>query len=321
MREVTCHEVGAQRLGDALSGIGGRTMGRWHGMRHDDASPERLREMADELLDHVAARAAADATLDDAARSALRTAAECHLGEMSVGCFPDGDQELYFPLIGETLTSEDIAFGDVVRFGGGRAPSAGTWLDAFAVCVVSGLVRDWQRVIGLLLRNDYAPAIHEGVPYSELDSASDPTDLAAMDALCPYLAEAEGHQPRHWPTVPLRRPDTTELALAAAKLDAAGDLTPDQRLLRVLLDDDQAAFEEALASRLVDHRESVGPDPAPRTLLPLHALALAALAVQAHGWELGLRSGYLPPELLGTPDALRRAAESRTNNLGGWYAK
>ncbi|MEU2068493.1 hypothetical protein [Streptomyces anulatus] len=36
---------------------------------------------------------------------------------------------------------------------------------------------------------------------------------------------------------------------------------------------------------------------------------------------LGLGSGHLLPELLGTPDALRRAGESRTNNLGGWYAK
>ncbi|WP_349017156.1 Imm49 family immunity protein [Streptomyces luteolus] len=68
--------------------------------------------------------------------------------------------------------------------------------------------------------------------------------------------------------------------------------------LRVLLDDDQQAFEQALMARLVRHRESVGSDPAPRSLLPLGVLATAALAVQVHGWELGVRSGYLPYGLL-----------------------
>ncbi|QXR00322.1 Imm49 family immunity protein [Streptomyces sp. WY228] len=308
MREVTCHEVDARRLDEASEDIVGRAAGRWHGMRYDDPAPRRMAEAAAELLDHVAARTGRGAVLDEVARAALRTAAECRLGELSVGCFPDGDQEIPFPLIGEQLSTEDMSFGAAIGHPGAAAPSARTWLDAFAVCLVSGLVLDWQRVIGLLLRNDYAPAIHEGVPYSPLTSASDPADLAAMDALCLYLREAEGHLPRHWPTVPLRRPDADERQRAAAALDAAGAPTPDQRLLRILLDDEQHAFEAALADRLDSYRESQGPDSAPRTLLPLDALALAALAVQAHGWELGVRSRYLPPELLGTTDALRRAA-------------
>ncbi|MFI1782864.1 Imm49 family immunity protein [Streptomyces rubiginosohelvolus] len=136
-----------------------------------------------------------------------------------------------------------------------------------------------------------------------------------------YLTEVPGHQPRHWPTVTLRKPDDAERAQAAAALDAAGALPSDQRLLRVLLDDQQGAFEQALADRLDAYRDSVGPAPAPRSLLPLDTLALAALAVQVHGWDLGVRSGYLPAELLGSPDALRRAAESESNNLGPWYAK
>ncbi|MFJ6612361.1 immunity 49 family protein [Streptomyces sp. NPDC091289] len=321
MREVTCHEVDARRLDEASEGIVGRTVGRWHLMRYDDPAPRRLAEAADELLDHVAARAAKGGALDDVARSALRTAAECRMGELSVGCFPEGDQEIPFPLIGEKLSTEDISFGAALGHAGAQAPSARTWLDAFTISLVSGLVGDWQRVIGLLLRDDYAPAIHEGVPYSWLDSVSDPADLAAMDALCLYLTEAEGHRPSDWPTVTLRKPDADERAQAAAALDAAGAPTPDQRLLRVLLDDEQQAFEEALAVRLDTYRESVGPAPEPRTLLPLDALALAALAVQVHGWELGVRSGYLPSDLLGSTDALRRAAEAGPNNLGPWYAK
>ncbi|MFI1972203.1 immunity 49 family protein [Streptomyces cinnamoneus] len=317
MQEVTRHEVSGERMAQALDDITGRTRRRWHGMRYGDASPEKLLEMRDELLDHVAARTVEDRALDESSRMALRTAAECSLGALSVGCFPDGDQEIAFPLIGESLSSEDIAFGDAVK----QAPTAGTWTDTFAVCLVSGLVGEWQRVIGLLLREDFAPAIRKGVPYSKLTSTSDPADLAAMDGLSGYLARAEGHLPRDWPTVTLRKPDADERAEAARRLDAAGPLTPDQRLLRILVDDEQHAFEQALAARLIEHRESVGSDPSPRSLLPLDTLALVALAVQVHGWELGVRSDYLPPDVLGTPDALRRAAEAGVNDLGCWTAK
>ncbi|MER5908579.1 immunity 49 family protein [Streptomyces mirabilis] len=317
MQEVTRHEVGKQRIAQALDDISGRTRRRWHWMRYDDPSPEKMQEMHDELLDYIAARTVEDPALDESSRTVLRTAAECSLGALSVGCFPDGDQEIHFPLIGETLSSEDIAFGDAIE----QVPTARWWCDTFAMCLVSGLVWEWQRVIGLLLRSDYAPAIRDGVPYSRLNSTSDQTDLATMDALCGYLTQARGHLPRDWPTVTLCKPDADERAEAARKLDAAGPLTPDQRLVRVLLDDDQHAFEQALVARLIEHRERVGSNPAPRTLLPLSALALAALGVQVHGWELGVRSGYLPHGMLGSPETLRRAEDAGGNDLGHWTAK
>ncbi|MFL4945998.1 Imm49 family immunity protein [Streptomyces sp. MMS24-I31] len=127
--------------------------------------------------------------------------------------------------------------------------------------------------------------------------------------------------PRDRPTVPLRKPDADERADAARHLDAAGPLTPDQHLLRVPLDDDQRAFGQPLVARLIEHREGVGSDSAPRTPLPLGALALATLAVQVHGWGLGVRSGHLPHGLLGDTQALRQAAEAGTNDLGHWHAR
>ncbi|GHB80543.1 hypothetical protein GCM10010347_58890 [Streptomyces cirratus] len=87
--------------------------------------------------------------------------------------------------------------------------------------------------------------------------------------------------------MPLAKPDTTERARTAEQLDRAETLTSDQRLLRVLLDDDQTEFERALRERLVAHRESVGPDPAARGLLPLGVVTLAALACLAHGLAAG----------------------------------
>lgn len=52
-----------------------------------------------------------------------------------------------------------------------------------------------NRVIGPLLREDYAPAIRDGVPYSKRESVSDPADLAAMNALCGYLTVVQGRHP------------------------------------------------------------------------------------------------------------------------------
>lgn len=300
MQEVACHSVSEQRLDQALEGIDLRAFNRWRGMRYDKLSLKSLQEMCDELLDYVAAYALVDPGLntDPHARLVLRTAAECARGMLDLGAFPDGDFEIPFPSIDETLSSKDFSFsGDDVDY----APTTKTWLDAFAICVVSCAVWEQDRVIGLLLREDYAPAIRDGVPYSPLESRSDPAGLAEMDALCGYLTKARGHLPRDWPSVTLCKPDVEERVEAARRLDALGALTPNQQLLRVLLEDDQPAFEQALAGRLVQHRESAAADAVPRSLLPVDTIALAALAVQVHGWELGIRSGYLPEGLLRAP--------------------
>lgn len=304
MHEVTPHDVDGRQLEQAREDIRRRAFGRWHSMQYGGMCLADLAEMRDELLDHAAARIATDPSLDEPLRVVLRTAAECSLGLLGVGCFPDGDQEIDLPLVGEQLSSEYIAFGEVVD----AAPTAAEWTEAFELCLISGLLWEWRRVIGGLLREDYAPAIRDGVPYSTFESVSTAAETARMDALAEYLTLSSGHLPRDWPKLTLSKPGGDELAAAAARLDAAGPLTPDQRLLRCLLDDDRQAFEQALAARLAEHRESVGADPAPRTLLPTGPLALAALAVQVHGWQLDVRSPYLPQALLGSTDTAAPAA-------------
>ncbi|WP_229911163.1 immunity 49 family protein [Streptomyces aurantiogriseus] len=299
---MTCHQVDEGRIEQALQSIWVRTVHRWHPLRHDSLHLRGLRELRDELLDHVAAR-----TLDDPLHgmhpplTVLITAAECALGELSLGAFPDGDFEIPLPLIDETLSSESVSF-DESQDPAHRAATARTWLDAFALSVISGVIWERSRVIGPLLQVDYAPAIRNGVPYSRYESTSDPADLAEMDALCDYLNVMTGPRPGAVPgPVPLRKPEPEERERAARRLDEAGASTPDQRLLRVLLDDDQESFEEALADRLAEHRENAGPDAHPRSLLPLGPLTLAALASLAHGWQPGVRSRYLPEAVLRVP--------------------
>ncbi|GAB3952977.1 immunity 49 family protein [Streptomyces sparsus] len=313
MQEVTRHSVSEQRIADALADVKGRTFKCWHGLRYGDAGLKELQIAAADLVDHVAARSTQDPALEGATeRLALRTAAECALGVLSVGCAPGGDFAVPFPLFNERFSSNDVDFRDAVDL----APTAWTWVEAFRLCLVSGVLREWDRAIGLMLREEYAPAVRSGLPHSPLDSVSEPADLAEMDALCTYLARAHGHLPSDWPVETVCRPDADERREAAQRLDAVDSPTPDQQLLRVLLDDDQPAFEQALADRLVRHREGAAADADPRSLLPLGALAVAALAVRVHGWQLHVRSAYLPHSLLRTPEI----APEVGNRYGGWAA-
>ncbi|MEU8925292.1 immunity 49 family protein [Kitasatospora sp. NPDC048545] len=296
---MTCHTVVDQRIRDALGDVRSRALGHWYDIE-DDLTIGSVRAMGEDLLDHLGALTPEDPTLAGAdARAALRTAAECVLGVLQLGCFPRGDFEVPFPYIGRTLESDSIRFGATIDF----APTAATWVEAFAMGMISGLLRQRDRLFGPLLAEDYAPAVRDGLPHSDLSSLSDPAGLAEMAALSSYLFTVLTEWSR-WigpSPVPMRKPGAVERAAAARALDAAGEaagLSPDQQLLRVLLEDDQAAFEKALAARLALHRDSTPATARPRTLLPVVPIALAALAVQAHGWELGITSGYLPATLI-----------------------
>jgi hypothetical protein len=283
--EVACHQVSEQRIAQALEDIKRRTFVRWHRLRYDNLSLKGLQQLRDELLDHVAARTLDDpAFTDSETRTALRTAAACAHGGLDLSVWPEGDWEIAFPLVDETISSTDLHYEDNPR----RTPIRSTWVEAFALGLIGSVFKEpW--LTGTIL-SDHALR-------SQLrDQDAEPAALAEMDALCGYLVKVTAFDPDDAPI--LRKPDTEELNRAARRLDEVGSLTPDQRLLRVLLDDDQPAFEQALADRLIRHRESVGEDPEPRSLLPVMTIALAAVAVLAHGWHLGVRSGYVPAGLL-----------------------
>ncbi|MEV0241630.1 Imm49 family immunity protein [Streptomyces sp. NPDC050674] len=301
--DVVRHEVAEERVEDTLHRGIRRAIGHWSDLRHGGRPLRQgLREMGGDLLDFVAARTLEDPALETPkSRQILLTAAECALGELTLGCFPDGDWDVPLPLVDETLSSEEMHYDERWE-PAAPATTAQTWVRAFALCVISGLVWERGRVIGPLLSKDYAPAIRDAVPYSKRESVSTPSGLAEMDALCDYLTIVQGPRPGALPgSVPLEKPADDVRLRAAERLDAAGPLDPDQRLLRTLLADDQSVFEQALADRLLEHRASVGTDPAPRTLLPVRTVAVAALACLAHGWKLGVRSDYLPDSLLHAP--------------------
>ncbi|UFQ14582.1 MULTISPECIES: hypothetical protein [Streptomyces] len=111
IKDVARHEVSEPRIEEALENIRRRAHHRWHTMRYDCYSDEEMQALRDDLLDHVAARTVADAEPGTAPSDVvLRTAAECALGLLSLGCYPNGDQEISFSLIDEELSSEDTDF-------------------------------------------------------------------------------------------------------------------------------------------------------------------------------------------------------------------
>jgi hypothetical protein len=179
--------------------------------------------------------------------------------------WPNGDFEVDFPILTRLegtakITSPETSYSMARP----QRPPVAEWVRSFSLCLISSTFEvPWRR--GQVLKFDIAPELH--VPPTDSAAA-----LAEMDALADYLVD--GDEP---PLVV--KPDRQARVRAALRLDAAGPLTPDQPLMRVLLDDDQPAFEQALADRLRRHHDGIGDDPEPRTLLPLTAIALAT------GWS------------------------------------
>ncbi|MEU1434443.1 hypothetical protein ACFYPA_00115 [Streptomyces sp. NPDC005775] len=101
-------------------------------------------------------------------------------GRPGPGLYPRGDWEIPLPLTATRLTSEELEYDEM--HDATDTVTARTWVDAFDISVASGLVRDgWERVIGLLLRNDFAPALRNSPPHAGRDSVSEPDDLAHME--------------------------------------------------------------------------------------------------------------------------------------------
>jgi hypothetical protein len=312
VRDVTCHSVSERRIARALDGIEDRLGRRWSSLLYTNLSLQGLQEMREEILDHVGAHTLENPALRSSAlermsaSTLLDTAAECALGALHLACQPDSDFEISLSCFPEAdygnLNSTQIHFGSGHV---DRAPTVDAWVDVFALTVISGLVRDRDLGIGVQLRDDLAPTLRAGAPDAPMTLQEGPADRAQMDALCLYLTPTGGHRPRDRSPALLREPQAKERAEAVRRLDTAPALTPDQRLLRALLIGDQAGFEYVLADRLVQYRQSAPQDAPPRSLLPVVTIAMAALAVQVHAWELNLRSGYLPQTLLGSPEWIR----------------
>ncbi|MFE3455939.1 hypothetical protein ACFXKD_00215 [Nocardiopsis aegyptia] len=147
-----------------MDGIDQRIGRRWFELRYTHLSLRGLQELCEEILDYVGAQTLANPALRSSALSAmsvstlLDSAAECALGSLYLVCQPDGDFEISLFCLPEadygSLNSQEVSFG------AGHvdcAPTAHAWVEVFALAVISGMVRDRGRGIGVYLRDDLAP--------------------------------------------------------------------------------------------------------------------------------------------------------------------
>ncbi len=188
-------------------------------------------------MDHVAARSVHDpALVTDRAftHRVLRTAAEASHGGLDCLVMPGGDLKIPLPLLGAALSNMDGDDPDL-----GFRPTVDleltpqTWVEAFELCLVSGLVWESERLIGPLLRQDHAPVVRH-VTTSAPASRASTAGPAQMNALGLYLTPMYGRQ--NLSEVVLCKPSAAERAEAARALDTAKELTAEQSLLRVLLE-------------------------------------------------------------------------------------
>lgn len=279
------HQVRESALDAALEGFADRIEGDVHRMGDDPMPEHGWGRVSDAFLDYVAARSVRGPELlgGKDCRLAFTSAATAAIGAMALDAGRGDRAHVHIAYTGSGFDYEDDA-----RVGADRSASPRTWLRAFHLHCISGVQEEHLLI-------DAAPTLRGN---------EERADVVLVHALMACVfGRVEGRDPAE-----AARGTSSAERLAAidsmcAALGAGTDL-PDHRAtlatLRALAAGDRPAFERALAAQLDLHRErhSAGPLPAPRTLLPLDAIALAALASWGAGWHDPVDSAYLPPALV-----------------------
>lgn len=264
--------------------------------------------LSEEFLDHLGALSVDEPGLDTPqAKFVLDGAAQAAAGAVAYATyFPDH----YF-----SVSLDYVNFGMSYDAGSEGSPAsvgAFEWLDAFCLAVLT----DTTKRHGEAFDHARRPAQEgqAGLPTTELingfmayvlgdtggDAANRPPSeedkLAAIDGALTRIRTIGDELGRDLG----QQPETT--ALLALRALAAGE---------------REAFGAALTKLLLTCKEIAGSRVAPRHLLPLAPLALAALAYRREGWQAPVDTDYLPRALVtgfeaqspetGRPGGLSRA--------------
>ncbi|MFG2292716.1 Imm49 family immunity protein [Streptomyces sp. NPDC048603] len=285
------HRVGAAALSAAQRDFAGRLAGEVHRMRHDACPSYGWQMISDDLLDYVAARSVTDPGLGGKdIQVAVESATAAAVGSVALAA-------------GERLDVFIHYVGEGIRYTGGRVPDGTVEADRGRAI----LPAEWLEVLWLAVvtaRSDHYGEllVHLAGPLRGNERQPGP---ALVHALMAYVYGCQENRDA---------PDPVEAAGRLAVIDAivdglgAGDTGLAERAalaaLRALAAEDEEGFGRALARQLEIHRGRFGdsavalPNPPPRTLLPLSAIALAAMAHRWLGWRIAVDSDYLPEALV-----------------------
>ncbi|MEV6330173.1 Imm49 family immunity protein [Streptomyces sp. NPDC051909] len=270
---------------DFTNRIGGQVRSMSRGGR---MTTYEWQSIADEFLDYLGALSVETPDLDTPeARAALKDASEAAAGAVAYAA--------YHPHCSFQIFLDYVNFGmsyDPGEDAPAESVTPGEWIDALCLSVLRDKAK-WHGEAFHFAREKFAERA-QGTPLGELA-----TGLTAV------VMDDTGDEEEYPPSA------RAKLAAVDAALDRvrtrAGETgepllddphSASLRTLRALAAEDQAAFDAALADLLVGYSALHGPSAAPRSLLPLVPIALAALAYRTLGWVPAVRTDYLPYALV-----------------------
>ncbi|MEV6865198.1 immunity 49 family protein [Streptosporangium subroseum] len=245
--------------------------------------------LSEEFLDYLGALSVETPDLDTSeAKAALEDATEAAAGAVAYAAYyPHNDFQVFLNYVNFGMVYESGAEG------GRESVTAGQWLDAFCLAVLSGKA-EW-----------HGEAFHFARQTPQEGGAGRPA-VELINGLMAYVLGDTGDDDADYPPSGEQKLAALDAALARIRTldDEIGEGLLDRpqstalHALRALAADDLEAFRTELAKLLLPYSALPGPGATPRTLLPLLPLALAALAYRREGWQPPIDTGYLPRALV-----------------------
>ncbi|MFD3548554.1 immunity 49 family protein [Streptomyces sp. NPDC058655] len=245
--------------------------------------------IADRFRDYLGALSVETPDLDTPeAEAALGDAAEAAAGAVAYAAYyPHNPFDVFLRHTGFGLRYE------AGEDGGREAVSADRWIEAFCLAILVDRT------------GHHGEAFHFARVEPQRGMAGSPS-CELVDGLLAYVGGITGEDGRSVPPSP--RDKTAALDAALARLRSRDAGSPEDlaghphaaglRALRALAGGDRDSFRGELAALLLPYASLGSRGAAPRTLLPLLPLALAALAFRREGWQRPFDTGYLPRALV-----------------------
>ncbi|MFG3280669.1 immunity 49 family protein [Streptomyces sp. NPDC048111] len=256
-----------------------------HRMQEDPCPAAGWRMVADAFLDYLGARSVRLPELSARdAEVAFGSAAAAAVGALELTAFPGRRFGVFIDYVGA-----GVSYGGGFTRGDERSEQDGKtgasdWLAALWPAFLARIADDRAEVF-----------IEAAPPWRGNEGRA---DVALVHALMAYVF---GHEegPDGFCPGPVQDLEKCALIDMVVSTLGEGDDWPAHRAalrtLRALAAGDEKAFGQGLAEQLEQHRERAAVRGAgARSLLPLDAMALTAMALRWQRWDVPVESGYLP---------------------------
>lgn len=284
------HRIGEPALAAAEADFADRVAAEVHRMQEDPLPATGWRLVTDDFLDYLGARSVRLPGLAGKdAGTALGSAAAAAVGALELASSPGRETEVFIDYVGT-----GVSYGGDVERGEGAGDQEGRvraseWLVAFQLAFLAE-VSDRRADVFI----EAAP------PWRGNEGRA---DVALVHALMAYAFDHEEGAVDVLTEGPVQDVEKCALIDMVTATLGEGDDWPGHRAalstLRALAAGDEEGFAQRLASQLEQYRSRAAGDNArPRSLLPLDALALMAMAHRGYGWDVPVESGYLPRALV-----------------------